>query len=107
MINLVQEGKTITVKATADVAPGEIFQEEAINGIYVNSAKNGDDVAVSIEGVYELEKDNGAIGFGKKVYISASGKATATEAGGKFFGVATKPALAGDTVVHVKIYPAL
>lgn len=103
MKNYVQEGEKITVTASADVQSGDVFQVESLNGVFLNSAKNGESVPVLIDGVVELAKDTGAIGLGKKVYIDSNGKATETSATNKLFGICVEAAKAADPTVRVKI----
>ena len=71
-------------------------------GVAVRAIGVGELGAVSVEGIYELEKDSAAIDLGAEVYINTTSlKASATSAGGKKAGYCVKAASAADPYVQV------
>src|SRR5579885_1983538 len=103
MKNFVQEGKTITVTAPADVISGQLVVVGSIVGVAAFTAASGADVEVTVEGVFELPKvATDVIAQGAKLYWD-SGPAKLTKPAGTgstpMVGVAT--ASAGDAATTV------
>jgi len=107
MKNFVQEGKTITVTAPADVASGAYVVVGAIRGVAAYDAASGDPVEVVTEGVFTLPKKAAdVVAPGALLYWdAANGYLTITEGTGSkpLAGVAVQAAGNGATTVNVKL----
>jgi len=114
-LNKVTEGKVFHwVNDTgADVLSGSLVLMGGIAGVALVDVPAGGSGAVDVAGVFELPKDNAAIGQGVPVYWDADGNPvvgtaaggcmTATADGNRKVGVAYATAEAADAVVQVKI----
>lgn len=84
------------------IKSGDVVIVGDIVGVAIRAIAPGETGAVSVEGIYELDKDDAAITLGAEVYINTtSGKASATSTGGKKAGYAVAAAAATDTTVQV------
>lgn len=106
MQNYICKGDTIEVIAAEAIASGDVVVTNGLIGIAVTSAAIGETVAVKIEGVFSLAKDNAAINQGAVVYWNATDKVvTATAGTNAQIGYAYLSAIAADTAVLVKLWP--
>lgn len=102
MKNYIHPGDFLTVTATRDVLPGEIFAMEDLVGVAVTKAFKGESFTLSTEGVFELPKaETDAIKTGARVRAE-KGLITLSEKG-LFIGLATEDAGAGTKSVKVKL----
>lgn len=86
------------------IKSGDVVIVGDIVGVAIRAIAPGETGAVSVEGIYELDKDDAAITLGAEVYINTtSGKASATSTGGKKAGYAVAAAAAADTSVQVML----
>jgi predicted RecA/RadA family phage recombinase len=109
MKNFVQEGKTITVTAPANVTSGQLVVTGSIVGVAAFDAVSGAEVEVTVEGVFELPKvATDAIAQGDKLYWD-SGQAKLTKTAGTgskpMVGVATVAAGNGVATVNCLLMP--
>lgn len=109
MKNFVQEGKTITVTAPANVASGQLVVAGSIVGVAAFDAASGAEVEVTMEGVFELPKvATDVIAQGDRLYWD-SGQAKLTKTAGTgskpMVGVATVAAGNGVTTVNCLLMP--
>lgn len=107
MRNFVQEGRTLTIPAPAGgLFSGSMVKVGALFGVAAADAAEGDDVAVSVEGVFALPKAAAdAVALGDALHLSADGVLTRTGAGNARVGYAAEPAAAGTVTVIVKLTP--
>jgi predicted RecA/RadA family phage recombinase len=109
MKNFVQEGKTITVAAPANVASGQLVVVGSIVGVAAFDASSGADVEVTVAGVFELPKvATDVIAQGDKLYWDSSqAKLTKTAGTGSkpMVGVATAAAGNGVSTVNCLLMP--
>ena len=103
MKNYIQKGDSIEFVATAAITSGAIVEVGALAGISAGSYDIGDNVVVSLCGVYEVPKVAGAITLGAKLYSNASGSATTTVGTNVFLGYAFSVQASGDTTVKVRL----
>lgn len=108
MRNYVQRGDALTIPApTGGVSSGDAVLVGALFGVVAADADVGEDVAVSVEGVFELPKkaaDN--VTVGAVLYWDATpGELTITATDNTRVGYATVAAGAGTTTVAVKLTP--
>ena len=98
-----RNGDKLDYVCTADVACGDIIAlPGGIVGVAEAGGKNGDLIALTTDGVFELQTDGAAITLGAKVYLNG-GKATAT-AGATYLGIAwSEGAATSGATVQVKI----
>ena len=102
MRNYVQPGDSITVPAPAATASGDIVTIGALTGIASTNAASGDDVALSVRGVFDLPKVAAEIlSIGDEVEV-ASGEVTALAAGTKI-GVVVADAAANDATARIRL----
>jgi predicted RecA/RadA family phage recombinase len=105
MKNFVQEGKTITVTAPANVTSGQYVTVGAIRGVAAYSAASGEAVELVTEGVFTLPKvsaDN--ILAGDVLYWSGTACTKTAGTGSKpLVGVAVKAADSGVATVDAKL----
>lgn len=110
MKNYVQEGKTLTVTATAAVLSGDFVVVGAIRGVAAHDAASGERLEVVTEGVFTLPKVAAdEIAVGDNVYWdAAAGKVTKTAGTGSkpLVGAAVRAAGNGAVTVDVKLNPA-
>lgn len=105
MINLIQKGKVIdyVVPAETTITSGQLVEIGAVVGVALSSGVAGDEIAVSIAGVYEVEKVTGVVSQGQKLYSNGAGKATTTVGSNKFLGWAFTTEISGAATVKVKL----
>lgn len=104
MKNFVCCGDTISIVLSATFASGDGILVGTIVGVTKSSGVSGDEVAVALEGVYELPKATGAIAVGAKVYWDDTNKnITTTSAGNTLAGNAYKAEISGATTVQVRL----
>ena len=100
-----RNGDKFDYTCTADVACGDIIAlPGGIVGVAEAGGKNGELIALTTVGVFELQTDGAAITAGAKVYLKSDGKATATSTGNTYLGIAwSEGAAASSATVMVKI----
>ena len=105
MKTYIQPGEVITLAApTGGVTGGSAVLVNALFGIAIHDAAEGEDVALQIEGVVDLPKAAGALAVGVKVYFDATNhNVTATATGNTPIGVAVAAATAGDALARVRL----
>lgn len=105
MNNKVSDGGTLDYSVGAEgVKSGEIVIVGDVAGVAMRTGKEGETVALCIEGVYSLPKGTTAIPQGKKVYYNTADKnIVGTATGNTFVGYAWSNAAAADQVVDVKL----
>jgi predicted RecA/RadA family phage recombinase len=108
MKNFVMEGRTITLVAPYNVTSGQGLLVGSIFGVAAYDALSGANVETLLEGVGTLAKATGqAWTQGALIYWDNTAKnCTTTVATNKLIGVATDPALTGDTVGNVRLNAA-
>jgi predicted RecA/RadA family phage recombinase len=111
MKNYVQEGRTVTVAAPADVASGALVVVGAIIGVAAFDALQDADVEITTQGVFELPKvGTDVIGQGDKLYWDAAqSKLTKTAGAGSkpLVGYATEAAGNGIATVRCAVIPTM
>lgn len=108
MRNYVQKGDTLTVPAPAGgVLSGSMLLIGTLFGVAASTADEGEDVAVSVEGVFELPKASAdAVTIGATLYHDADNDVlTTTATDNTRVGYATAAAGAGTTTITVKLTP--
>lgn len=108
MRNHVQEGRTLTVPAPAGgVVSGGMVLIGRIFGVAASTADEGEDVALSVEGVFELPKASAdAVTIGAALYHDADNDVlTTTATDNTRVGYATAAAGSGTTTINVKLTP--
>lgn len=104
MQNFLQRGDTLTVPAPVILSSGAGVKVGAIFGIAATDAQVGDDVALSVVGVFTLPKAANAFAVGDGVYWDATaGAATSTVSGNTRIGVAINPTAAADATADVRL----
>lgn len=105
MNNKVSDGGTLDFSVGAEgVKSGEMVIVGDVAGVAMRDGKEGETVALCIEGVYSLPKGSAAIPQGKKVYFSGTDKnIVGTATGNTFVGYAWNTANAADPLVDVKL----
>lgn len=105
MNNKVSDGGTLDYTVTAEgVNSGDVVVVNDVAGVAMRNGKEGETVALCIEGVYSLPKGTAAIPQGKKVYYNAADKnVVGTATGNTFVGYAWSNAAAADPLVDVKL----
>ena len=104
MKNYVSEGTVVTVAApSGGVVSGQGVVVGSIFGVAVESAAATVDVAVQVEGVFDLAKDSSVFSQGSKVFATTSGIATLTTTQLGPIGYATIAALTGDATVRTRL----
>ena len=106
MKNFVMPGNMLTITAPADVTSGELLIDGQIVGVISADAKQGEAVAIGVEGVYELNKGVPAEAFlqGQPVEADASGN-VGNAAGTVVIGYAMQASPSGAPTVRVKLIP--
>lgn len=93
MKNYIQPGDTITIPAPAAVESGDGVKAGVLFGVAVTDADEGDDVAISTRGVFELPKTSAqAWTVGAAIYWTGTAATTATTAGNLLIGTAAAAA---------------
>jgi predicted RecA/RadA family phage recombinase len=102
--NFVQESATLTLAAPdGGCVSGQPYQYGALNGVFLSSAAEGEEVAFVTEGVFELVKEDGlGLFIGEIVYLEDG---EITDSGSGFgFGICVSNADSTDPTVRVKLY---
>lgn len=101
----VNEGKTVIVKATANIAYGDIVKVgDNLVGVATSVIAKDDTGVVAISGAYEVDKAKVALKQGQAVYFKAADKnVTATQSDGPQMGIALIDAKADTSTVIVKL----
>jgi len=111
MKNYVQEGRTITVAAPANVTSGQLVVVGSIVGVAAFDAESGADVEIVTQGVFDLPKvTTDVIAQGDKLYWdSAQAKLTKSPGTGSkpLTGVAVIAAGNGATTVQCSLLPTM
>ena len=103
MRNFVQQGKTITVPAPADVAGGSIVQVGNIIGIASHPAATGEDLELAVEGVFLLAKGAQiATTVGQRLTVTTA-NALSTADSNPAIGVALQATTAAVPNVEVRL----
>lgn len=105
MAAYIQKGETIDIKATADTNAEDVVVLGNKAGVAACSGKNGELIAVAVEGVYKFPKEAEAVSVGDDLYYDASAeKVTKTSGEGKAkVGFAVSDASTSDSEVAVKL----
>lgn len=107
MATYIQKGETIDIKATADTKAEDVVVLGSKAGVAACSGKEGELIAVAVEGVYKFPKAGVAVSIGEDLYYDAeTGKVVKTVAEGKAkvkVGYAVSAASVSDTEVAVKL----
>lgn len=110
MKNYIQPGNVLTIPApTGGVVSGAPVISGSLIGIADATAAEGEEVAVSTEGVFELAKTSAqAWTLGAKVYWDGTNSvATTTATGNTLIGIAAAAAANPSALGLVKIGPTL
>ena len=105
MKNYIQPGNVVTLTAPAGgVHSGDGVLVGALFGVAAYDAVEGEQIEVSLAGVYALPKSVGAIGEGAKAYWDTTAKAvTATASGNKLIGACILAAGNGEATARVRL----
>lgn len=108
--NYSQHGNVLNYTAGASIDSGDAVLMGDTLGVALSDATSGDEIAVQIEGVFELPKVTGAINIGDKLDWDDSEDALGkgiTPASGDIIGcgIAAAGAASGDETVMVKLTP--
>jgi predicted RecA/RadA family phage recombinase len=108
--NYIQPGKTITVLAPADRTSGAPVKVGGIFGVAAFTALSGAELEVTVEGVFELAKDNNlVISQGDWLYYDAANdwldKTSSGSPTPQRVGYAVAAAAQTATTVKVKLTP--
>lgn len=105
MKNYIQEGKTLTLAAPANVASGAGLLVGSIFGVAAFAALSGESVEAKVEGVFELPKTSAlAIAIGDVVYWDNTAKeVNKTSSGNTKIGVAVSAAVNPSATVNVRL----
>lgn len=106
MKNLIQPGKSIDITAPAGgVTSGLIVVIGSLIGVGAATVAQGEQVAISTEGVFELPKVSAlAIATGDKVYWDAVAKnVNKTSAGNTLIGIAVADAANPSATAKIKL----
>ena len=107
MKNYVQPGNVVPVSLSVATKAGDLVVVGSLAGVAATSGDSGDEIEVSLSGVFELPKGSGPITQGAKLYWDSAAKvATATAGSNAFIGHAFRPALTADAVVDVRLVQA-
>lgn len=104
MKNYITSGETITVTLAATIASGAGLLTGALFGVAKCAGVSGDQVAIALEGVFELPKATGAVALGAKVYWDDTNKnITTTSSGNTLVGYCWEAVISGATLIKVKL----
>jgi predicted RecA/RadA family phage recombinase len=107
MKNFIQSGNSITIQAPQDVLSGQAIFAGDVFGVASNSVKAGEDVELSLVGVFDLPKVVGELKSYVKLYWDPSllpiGAVTADGKDKKLIGVSTEAAQANQPTVNVRL----
>lgn len=102
--NYIQQGDTITVTATADVASGALVVVGALAGVAMYSAASGEEVEIKTTGVFELAKTSAqAWTVGAPIYATSAGVATTVATDNVAIGHAVAAAANPSAIGRVRL----
>ncbi len=105
MKNFVQQGDTLDLILTANVASGGVTIQGSIVGVAVKAGVIGETVAHKTTGVYDLPYGVAAtVAAGDKMYWDGS-KVTKTASGNTLIGHATEARASSAATARVKLVP--
>lgn len=100
----IQEGSAIDYTATTAVKSGDVVMLGDIAGVATYDIEAENTGVLQLSGIFDVEKVNGAVTLGGKVYFDETAKkATTVMASNKLIGVAICAAAANDSVVRIKL----
>ena len=100
----VQIGDTIDYRPATDVAAGDLVIRGEIIGVAKLDIPANTLGAISLTGIYDVEKINVAIDMGEKVYWDATTKKiTSFPTDNTEIGICVQPAEASDTTARIRI----
>lgn len=100
----IHDGKAVDFLCETDVPAGTVVVVEELVGITKLDLEADRLGALHIVGVFDVEKEDGEIALGKKVYWDDTAKQAVTTAGtNKLLGVAVLKAEADAKVVRVRL----
>ncbi len=109
MKNFVQEGRTVTATAAADISGGAGMLTGSLFGVACHDALNGAEVEIQVDGVFDMDKDTSAgsavTAFGNVYWDDTAKKVTGDAAAGAntLIGVAMAAAADGDATARVRL----
>lgn len=107
MKNFVQEGRTVTATAAADISGGAGMLTGSLFGVACHDALNGADVEIQVDGVFDMDKDTSAgsavTAFGKVYWNDTAKKVTGDATGNTLIGVGMAAAADGDATARVRL----
>ncbi|MFN3844508.1 MAG: DUF2190 family protein [Paracoccaceae bacterium] len=104
MKNFIAAGSALTLTAPAAVASGAVVQVGAIVGVANGSAAAGQDVVLSVAGVFDLPKAAEVITTGAVVYWDNTAKVVTVEATGNTkIGVAVEAVGSTAALLRVRL----
>jgi len=105
MKNYIQEGKTVTLTAAADVASGDIAIVGSLYSVATGTVASGDEFEGITEGVYEFTKTTAdAPAQGAAAYWDDTEKeVTVATSGNTLIGKFMKAYINGDTLAQVRL----
>ncbi len=102
--NYIQAGDTVTLTAPASVSSGDGVLVGAVFGIAAFDAGSGDEVEVTLTGVWELPKASGQLNEGAAVSWDNSAKNICAPGSGKFpVGACVRLAGTSDATCRVRL----
>lgn len=105
MKNFVQEGCTITVTSPIAAKSGDLVMVGQIRGVANSDAEVGQDLELSVEGVYELKKiPADTLAPGDAAKVDANG--VVAIAGATTIGWVLQSSGPGHTTARVRLIPA-
>lgn len=101
MKNFVQEGRSLTITAPANIASGAIVVAGSLVGVAQGAAASGQPVTIDTMGVFEVAKTTGAA-WTLGARIAANGAVAAGTADA--IGIAVAPAISSASTGKVGIF---
>lgn len=102
--NYIQPGNAITITAPQPVIGGEGILIEKLFGIATHAAQAGEELELSLVGVFCLPKDGTDISLGQRVYWNKTTNIiTTTASSNTLVGVAVENAAISVTQVNVRL----
>lgn len=107
MKNYIQGGDTKTFVLVVACSAGDLVNiGPALSGVAMNDGEIGDEIAIKVGGVYEVEKTTSlAIAIGEEVYFNTTTKKVTKTKTDVCLGVAWKAAASNDTTIEVLLAP--
>lgn len=110
MRNFIQAGRNVTLTAPYALNSGDGALIGSLFGVAVTAAASGAEVALEVEGVFDLTRETGAgtaWSAGVLIYWDNTNKRTTkAAAGNKVIGIAVKAAADGDATGRVRLNDA-